>query len=93
MISPSAVRAVTSSAVGMLSAAAIIWANAATALLVGVAIVLKASHPRRWRQIGWRAVPTDKRARKRAAREAKMDRKHLHEMARKHGLRETEPEE
>jgi DNA-binding NtrC family response regulator len=28
-----------------------------------------------------------------AAREAKMDRKHLHEMARKHGLRETEPDE
>ena len=31
----------------MLRAAAIIWANGATALLVGVAIVLKASHPRR----------------------------------------------
>jgi MtN3 and saliva related transmembrane protein len=31
----------------MLHAAAIIWANAATALLVGIAIVLKASHPRR----------------------------------------------
>ncbi len=31
----------------MLHAAAIIWANAATALLVGIAIALKASHPRR----------------------------------------------
>jgi MtN3 and saliva related transmembrane protein len=31
----------------MLHAAAVIWANAATALLVGIAIVLKASHPRR----------------------------------------------
>jgi MtN3 and saliva related transmembrane protein len=31
----------------MLHAVAIIWANGATALLVGVAIVLKASHPRR----------------------------------------------
>jgi len=31
----------------ILHAAAIIWANAATALLVGIAIVLKASHPRR----------------------------------------------
>jgi MtN3 and saliva related transmembrane protein len=30
----------------MLHAAAVIWANAATALLVGIAIVLKASHPR-----------------------------------------------
>jgi transcriptional regulator with GAF, ATPase, and Fis domain len=28
-----------------------------------------------------------------AAREAKMDRKHLHDLARKHGLRGTEPEE
>jgi MtN3 and saliva related transmembrane protein len=31
----------------ILHAAAVIWANAATAVLVGVAIVLKASHPRR----------------------------------------------
>lgn len=31
----------------ILHAAAIIWANAATAFLVGTAIVLKASHPRR----------------------------------------------
>jgi MtN3 and saliva related transmembrane protein len=31
----------------ILHAAAIIWANAATAFLVGIAIVLKASHPRR----------------------------------------------
>jgi MtN3 and saliva related transmembrane protein len=31
----------------MLHAAAVIWANAATALLVGIAIVLKASHARR----------------------------------------------
>jgi hypothetical protein len=28
-----------------------------------------------------------------AAREAKMDRKHLHDMAKKHGLRGTEPDE
>jgi len=31
----------------MLHAAAVIWANAATALLVGIAIMLKASHARR----------------------------------------------
>jgi len=31
----------------MLHAAAVIWANAATAFLVGIAIVLKANHPRR----------------------------------------------
>jgi hypothetical protein len=31
----------------MLRAAAIIWANAATAVLVAIAIVLKASHSRR----------------------------------------------
>jgi hypothetical protein len=31
----------------MLRAAAIIWANAATAVLVTIAIVLKASHSRR----------------------------------------------
>jgi MtN3 and saliva related transmembrane protein len=30
----------------MLHAAAIIWANGATALLVAIAILLKASHPR-----------------------------------------------
>jgi MtN3 and saliva related transmembrane protein len=31
----------------LLHAAAIIWANAATALLVAIAIVLKANHPRK----------------------------------------------
>jgi MtN3 and saliva related transmembrane protein len=30
----------------LLNAAAVIWANAATAILVAIAIVLKASHPR-----------------------------------------------
>jgi MtN3 and saliva related transmembrane protein len=31
----------------MIHAAAVIWANAATSLLVGVALVLKATHPHR----------------------------------------------
>lgn len=31
----------------MLHAAAVIWANAATALLVAIAIVMKGSHPRK----------------------------------------------
>ncbi|HXQ26340.1 MAG TPA: PQ-loop domain-containing transporter [Candidatus Acidoferrales bacterium] len=35
----------------LLHAAAVIWANAATALLVGVALVLKATHPAGKREI------------------------------------------
>jgi MtN3 and saliva related transmembrane protein len=31
----------------MIHAAAVIWANAATSLLVGVALVFKSTHPRR----------------------------------------------
>lgn len=31
----------------LIHAAAVIWANAATSLLVGVALVLKATHPQR----------------------------------------------